>query len=108
VGRRAALDDQLGRLALTGEWSETVARLRCFRGLDTLSALVLCLEVGDFHRFQRARQLPAWLGLTPGRQQSGESDVSGPITKTGSRYARRTLVEAASPSGRPPYIGVTL
>jgi transposase len=108
VSRRAALDDQLARIALQGEWAATVARLRCFRGLDTLSALVLCLEIGDFHRFQRASQLPAWLGLTPRRHQSGESDVSGPITKTGSRYARRILVEAAWHRGRPPYIGVTL
>ena len=108
VARRAALDDRLSRLALEGEWADTVARLRCFRGLHTLSALVLCLEVGDFHRFRRARQLPAWLGLTPGRDQSGGSDVSGPITKTGSRYARRILVEAAWHCGRPPHVGVTL
>ena len=108
VARRGALDEQLSRLALDGEWAATVARLRCFRGLDTLSALVLCLEIGDFHRFHRAAQLPAWLGLTPTRQQSGDSDVSGPITKTGSRHARRILVEAAWHCGRPPHIGVTL
>jgi transposase len=108
LARRRSLDDQLSRLALEPEWGDTVARLRCFRGLDTLSALVLCLEVGDFHRFHRARQLPAWLGLTPSRDQSGDSDVSGPITKSGSRYARRILVEAAWHCGRQPYVGVTL
>jgi len=108
VARRAALDDRLSRLALEGEWADTVARLRCFRGLDTLSALVLCLEVGDFHRFRRAVQLPAWLGLTPSLHESGDSSTQGPITKTGSRYARRILVEAAWHCGRPPYVGVTL
>jgi transposase len=108
LARRSALDERLSQLALEPEWGATVARLRCFRGLDTLSALVLCLEVGDFTRFQRAVQLPAWLGLTPSREQSGESDVSGPITKTGSRYARRILVEAAWHCGRQPYVGVTL
>ena len=57
VARKAALDERLSRLALEGEWSPTVARLRCFRGIDTLTAFVLCLEIGDFHRFQRPAQL---------------------------------------------------
>ena len=43
----------------------------------------------------RAVQLGSWLGLVPSRQQSGEQDVHGSITKTGSKYARRILVEAA-------------
>src|SRR5712691_9653159 len=47
VGRKAALDERLSRLALEGEGWPTVARLRCFRGIDTLTALVLCLEIGD-------------------------------------------------------------
>lgn len=108
LARRAALDERLSHVALEPEWGPTVARMRCFRGLDTLSALVLALEVGDFGRFQRAVQLPAWLGLTPSRNQSGESDLCGPITKTGSRYARRILVEAAWHYGRQPRIGATL
>ena len=53
VRRKAALDERLSRLALEGEWWPTVARLRCFRGIDTLTAFVLCLEIGDFARFQR-------------------------------------------------------
>jgi transposase len=50
----------------------------------------------------------AELGLVPALSQSGESSVQGGITKTGSRYARRILVEAAWHDGRPPRIGVTL
>jgi transposase len=95
VARKAALDERLSRLAREGEWSPTVARLRCFRGIDTLTALVLCLEVGDWARFRRPAQLAAWLGLVPSLDQSGESRTQGPITKTGSGYARRLLVEAA-------------
>jgi transposase len=108
LARRVALDERLSHVALEPDWGATVARLRCFRGLDTLSALVLALEIGDFARFQRAIQLPAWLGLTPSRNQSGERDVSGPITKTGSRYGRRILVEAAWHYGRQPRIGAML
>ena len=68
----------------------------------------MVLEVADFTRFQRAVQLGSWLGLVPSRQQSGEQDVHGSITKTGSKYARRILVEAAWHYARPPRIGATL
>jgi transposase len=85
-----------------------VRRLRGFRGIDTLSALILVLEVADFTRFPRAVQLGSWLGLVPSREQSGESDRNGSITKTGSKYARRILVEAAWHYARPPRIGKTL
>ena len=66
------------------------------------------LEVADFTRFPRAVQLGSWLGLVPSRQQSGESDVHGSITKTGSKYARRILVEGAWHYARPPSVGRTL
>jgi transposase len=95
VTRKAALDERLSRLARDGDWWPTVARLRCFRGIDTLSAFVLCLEVGDWTRFSRPAKLAAWLGLVPSLDQSGESRRPGAITTTGSSYARRLLVEAA-------------
>jgi transposase len=95
IARKAALDERLSRLAFEGDWSQTVARLRCFRGIDTLTAFVLCLEVGDWGRFPRPAKLAAWLGLVPSLDQSGESRRQGAITKTGSGYARRLLVEAA-------------
>ena len=85
-----------------------MARLRAFRGIDTLTALALVCEIGDWHRFARADQLAAWVGLVPSLSQSGESRQSGGITKTGSRHARRLLVEAAWHYQRPPRIGVTL
>src|SRR5947208_3835371 len=108
VARKQELDERLSRLALEGEWWPTVARLRCFRGIDTLSALVLCLEIGDWQRFARPAQLASWLGLVPSLDQSGESRLQGPITKTGSSYARRLLAQAARHYLREPPIGVTL
>jgi transposase len=108
AARKASLDERLSRLALEPEWWPTVARLRCFRGIDTLTAFVLCLEIGDFHRFQRPAQLASWLGLVPSLDQSGESRRQGAITKTGSGYARRLLVEAAWHYLRQPHIGVTV
>jgi len=108
VTRKAALDERLSRLARAGEWWPTVARLRCFRGIDTLTAFVLSLEIGDFTRFARPAKLVGWLGLVPSLDQSGESRRQGAITKTGSGYARRLLVGAAWHNLRPPGGGAAL
>ena len=68
------------------------------RGVDTLTAFVLHLELGgDWQRFQQANALSAWLGLIPSLHQSGESSHQGSITKTGSAFARRLLVESRQP-----------
>jgi transposase len=100
--RREALDERLSWVATDPEFSPLVRRLRAFRAIDTLSALIIVLEVSDFTRFARAVQLGSWLGLVPSREQSGETDRHASITKTGSRYARRILVEASWHYARPP------
>lgn len=107
--RKAAIAERLSRLAQDEQWWPTIARLRCFRGVDTLSAFALHLELGgDWQRFHRASALSAWLGLVPSLQQSSESSHQGSITKTGSTFARRLLVESAWHYGRAPRIGATL
>jgi transposase len=63
---------------------------------------------GDWQRFPSPRNLSSWLGLVPSLDQSGESMSQGSITKTGSRIARRLLVEAAGHYARTPRIGVTV
>jgi transposase len=107
--RKAQVALQLSRLAVDEAWWPTVARLRSFRGIDTLTALSIHLELGaDWQRFERASALGAWLGLTPSLNQSGESSRQGAITKTGSMLARRLLVESAWHYSRPPRLGATL
>jgi hypothetical protein len=107
--RKAAIALRLSELASDERWWPTVARLRAFRGIDTLTALSMHLELGaDWRRFERASSLPAWLGLTPSLSQSGESSKQGSITKTGSMLARRLLVESAWHYSRPPRLGATL
>jgi transposase len=72
-----------------------VARLRCLRGIDTLTAVGLYSEIGDFERFARAEQLMSYLGLVPAEHSSGQTRRLGAITKTGSGHGRRLLVEAS-------------
>jgi len=68
----------------------------------------LCAEIGDFGRFERAGRLMSYIGLTPSEDTSGEKRRQGAITKTGSRHARRLLVEAAWHYRRAPGKGQTL
>lgn len=109
LARRKALDERLSRIAQDERLWPTVSRLRAFRGIDTLSALALHLELGgDWRRFPSPRKLSSWLGLVPSLDQSGESKTQGSITKTGSSIARRLLVEAAWHYSRSPRIGAAL
>jgi len=108
VARRVVLEQHLSQVATTSELWPLVSRLRAFRGIDTLSALGLVTEIGEFERFKRPRELSGWLGLVPSIQQSGQSITRGGITKSGSQHARRLLVEAAWHYLRPPRLGQTL
>jgi transposase len=106
--RREAIERAIEGLIPSSPWAQTIARLRCLRGVDTLTAVGLCAEIGDFHRFQRPGQLMSYLGLVPCEHTSGETRRQGHLTRTGSRHARRLLIEAAWHYRRPPRLGTVL
>jgi transposase len=106
--RRDTVDAALEELAPQSPWAQTIARLRCFRGIDTLAAVGLCAEIGDFERFAHPRQLAAFLGLVPSERTSDEKRRQGAITKAGPKHSRRLLVEAAKHCWRPPRISEEL
>src|SRR5262245_5655742 len=89
-------------------WRELVGRLRCLRGIDTLTALALVAEIGDFHRFRTAEEFMAFVGLVPSEHSSGEHRRQGSITKIGNSHARRLLVESAWHARRRPTVGYEL
>lgn len=93
--RLCTLETQLGDVAERDPYREPVGWLRCFHGIDTVTAVTLVAELHDFRRFRSARELMAYLGLVPSEYSSGDSRYRGSITKTGNRHARRVLVEAA-------------
>jgi transposase len=106
--RRDALERAISALVPGSPWAEEIAHLRCLRGIDTLSAVGLCAEIGDWRRFDRPGKLMSYLGLVPSEDSSGERRRQGAITKTGSRHARRLLVEAAWHYRRRPARGHAL
>ena len=91
IARRDQVEADLGALALTAPCAHTVARLRCMRGIDTLTALGLCSEIGEWERFDHPDQLSAYLGIVPSEHTTGAQRRLGPITKAGSTHARRLL-----------------
>jgi transposase len=102
--RRDAVDAALEQLAPECPWAQTIARLRCLRGIDTLAAVGLCAEIGDFDRFSHPRQLGAFLGLVRSERTSDEKRRQGQITKAGPKHSRRLLVEAAKHAWRQPRV----
>ena len=108
VHRRDQLEREIVTMLPSCPWTVQVARLRCLRGIDTLTAVGLCAEIGDFARFANAEQLMSYVGLVPSESTTGQQRRLGSITKTGSGHARRLLVEAAWHYRPRPRIGTAL
>ena len=103
------LETELDRAAQDGPWAGLVARLRCLRGIDTLTALGLVAEIGgDWSRFKTAEQFMSFVGLVPSERSSGEQRSQGSITKAGNSHVRRLLVEAAWHQRQRPRVGEKL
>lgn len=94
VTDRRRLDKQISLLAADSEFTPVTRRLACLRGVNTLTAFSLAVEVGDWHRFTGST-IASYLGLVPSEHSSGESRNRGAITKAGNPHARRLLIEAA-------------
>jgi len=69
--------------------------LRQVPGVGPVTALTFVLTIEDPARFSKSRQIGPFLGLTPRRDQSGETDKQLPITKAGDEYLRQLLVGCA-------------
>jgi transposase len=104
AGRRTTLLATLDDTVAGCSHAETIGRLRCFRGIETLTAAGLCAELGGFHRFPRPTMLSGFLGITPSERTSDTKRRQGSITKAGPPHARRLLVEAAQHYQRQPAI----
>ncbi|MGA9097923.1 MAG: IS110 family transposase [Methanotrichaceae archaeon] len=64
-------------------------------GISFVSAVAILSEIGDYRNFKRGEQLAAFSGLDPSVHESAGKKYTGPITKKGSKYLRRMMVECA-------------
>lgn len=71
-------------------------RLISMPGVGAVVALTYRSAVDDPSRFASSKKVGPWVGLTPSRNQSGERDISGGITKARDINLRRALCQAAT------------
>jgi transposase len=72
-----------------------VELLKQVKGVGTQIALTYVLTLDDPHRFPKSREVGCFLGLRPGRRDSGQSQPQMHISKEGDRYLRTMLVQGA-------------
>ena len=94
TARRDRLDTAIEAMAADSEFTDVVRRLSCLKGVSTLTAFAVAVEIGDWGRFT-GNSIGSFVGLVPSEHSSGSSRTQGPITKAGNTHARRLLVEAA-------------
>lgn len=108
LARLRAVEADLQALLALEPLRARIERLRCFRGIDDLTALTMAAELGDPRRFASAPSLMAFVGLVPSEHSSGAKRARGAITKTGNAHLRRVLVEAAWHYRHHPFVGDAL
>lgn len=84
-------DERIEKLVAT-RYPETTWLMQV-KGVGALTALAYVLVLADASRFRSSRMVGPYLGLTPSRDQSGQSDPQKGISKEGDRLMRRLLVQ---------------
>ncbi|MGY4601285.1 transposase [Bradyrhizobium sp. GM22.5] len=91
--QQSKFDDEVRQLAKS---DETTRRLMTVPGVDVVTAWAFRHTIGDPSRLRSASSVGAYLALTPRRNQSGETDINGKISRWGDRLLRTYLYEAAT------------
>src|ERR1700693_1281277 len=91
--RIAEYDRRIEQIA--NEVHPEVARLKQIKDVGPLISLTFVLTLDDPQRFRRSRDVGCFLGLRPGRRNSGMSEPQLHISKEGDRYLRTLLVQGA-------------
>lgn len=98
------LEQHIEQIAESQLYGPAVKKLRAFKGIRTLSAMLFITEITDFRRFPNPRALMAFLGLIPSENSSGDKQRGGSITKTGNSRCRTQLIESVQHYVKKPQI----
>lgn len=102
------ITEQLRLAVETWRMAPVVRALQALRGVSLIVAATTLAELGDLTRFDKPRQLMAFLGVVPSQYSSGPRQRLGHITKTGNGHARRMIVETAWAYHFPAKVGKVL
>jgi len=99
---RAYLEKQIGRIGKEvakmshqKPWAQSMTYLMQLPGFGVITGMTVLAAIGEIQRFESAKHLASYSGLTPGLEQSGSKLVQKGITKEGRKELRWALVEAA-------------
>jgi transposase len=92
LAQQRALDKKCLAMARS---SAVCKRLMTVPGVGPITALTFQAEIDDPHRFRKSRDVGVHIGLTPKRYASGETDITGSISKCGNTALRTLLFEAS-------------
>ncbi len=84
-----------GAVQQAAQANPVAALLQTHPGVGPVISLAFVLTVGRIERFARSRELVSYLGLNPSEQSSGERRQLGGISKQGSGFMRRLLIQGA-------------
>ena len=90
--RIASFDDEFAAMARS---DPAARRLATIPGIGALNATALVAAIGTGETFGRGRDLAAWLGLMPRQATTGGKPRLLGITKRGSKYLRKLLIQGA-------------
>jgi transposase len=90
--RIGAFDEEFATHART---NDAARRLATIPGVGAINATALAAAVGDAATFARGRDMAAWLGLVPRQSTTGGKPKLLGITKRGSKYLRKLIIQGA-------------
>jgi transposase len=98
----AEIDACQAELRALGADHPYIPLLRTIPGISWILGYTIAAEIGDIRRFASPKRLAGYTGLCPRVYQSGTSDRRGALAKSGPRYLRWALIEAATTAARHP------
>jgi transposase len=99
---RVYIEKQIGRIGKEvakmshqTPWAESMTYLMQLPGFGVITGMTVLAAIGEIQRFESARHLASYSGLTPGLEQSGTKYREKGVTKEGRKELRWAMVEAA-------------
>ena len=86
---------EVAKMSHQKPWAESMTYLMQLPGFGVITGMTVLAAIGDSQRFDSARHLASYSGLTPGLEQSGTKYREKGITKEGRKELRWAMVEVA-------------
>jgi transposase len=100
--------EKIEGLAESERYREPIMALKCYRGIDTLIAMTLAVELGDISRFKHPKQLCSYSGMELIEYSSGGHDRRYRMSKMGNRHIRTAIIEACQLASSLPHVSKKL